>query len=1620
MSLACSIVQGPTNGTLMLRFPSYYPLYSCYLLYTPSNNFSGWDSFTFKANDGVYDSSIARATIYIATNTPPTLTTPILVRACTNTPKVFSIPYTHPAADGNQVITSIIVTPPTHGGISGTGTSLTYTPNPGFEGWDTVSYKLSDGLAESPNTGTAYIQVLAPDHHGSNLVLLVVNDLLLPEISNEVYRLKADLENESYTANVISWDHTQSGAVLWAYLQGQYTNRMTGPITLAGAMLIGSTPTLGSTDLNFWNLETMAPNGGTYNSGPYNIWVSRLWGIFGSNPYGSEVTLLKRALDANHNARTGIARLPATAYHFDEAYGWSGVASNAIPIWPTAVELSTGPGDTANQALFPLGCRDAFIRGGDLLAEEAHGGNNAYTLYDTLRQVDPPRILHDLIQIRSVLNSSCVAGCLGGVVNTQPFSRGGGNLLSIGASQTTYAGSSVLFDTWNNAALRASLAKGLSWGQALQESPLQDKSYLIYHGDLSLPPRASATNAMPTSTLVASVTNGVPPLSVNFSATAADADGSIGLTEWFMEGFDFGRINPTLSEVGTPTPQSYTYSRAHRYLARVEAMDNYKARTFKEIDIRVAPRSDRPLRVVCGRVGPWPEATDPSLDYISPSTGKLWLHDQVFAAGTWGSLYFGYATYGKQYSGMITNTPDPELFRYAHVASGSTVYIPLSNGTYTVNLGFADVWSAAPGSLVLDIQLCGQTAATNVDPYALAGGGKTAVIVPLTAVVTNNLLTLQIVRNSASTLTPGWPFDGTWLNNFEIIPQGYTNHAPIAVDDTNQVNAGTSTNLAVLANDSDPDGDELVLASVSTPSNGTALIDGSTLLYTPGAGFSGSDSFTYTVADGNGGFATGTVSVLVVIPPPTITSSLVATGMATVPFSYTITASSAPTGFNAVGLPAGLSVNTTNGVISGVPATAGTNSVSITATNAFGSDTQLLVLMIEPATMYTLDTATNGVGVGSVSLNPAGGVYSINTTVLLTAIPATGSMFTGWSGDLSGAGNPTNLVMNGNKSVTATFAVQTFALVASAGPNGTISPTGSTMVTYGGSLAFTVTPFAWYAISNVSVDGSSVGTPGSYSFTNVIAAHTISAGFTALLAPQGTPEWWMAQYGLTNNFAVDELADPDNDGFTTRQEYLGGTDPNNPLSRPAYNLVPYAESFEDLTGWGGVYTNVFPFKGWSSTVPSGDRSRVTNLVYVFVVTNRPIVSATHTNVLRMDTQEALLKDSFGNGGFDMSPAVTYMDYMVNPARNEGEPPECTPTDSGHKAIVYVNTATNLAIYHGVAAADGALLSNTVSDTGIAIDPTNWYRITVALDATATNLVMLQVRLNGVAVTNAAAYADNWKSQYNGTGLLPPVSSSGTWFRAATTNGVAKKLMALTLKGSGYLDDLTVSTTDPFSGAAGAFLLIVVKGDNGMTSLGAAPVTSIPVPAGSSTQVVYVANDWYRIASLTSNGASLSAAAGVRDYTQMVVNISADISNAVSFALATPQQAGTATNVPTAWLTNWTESAVLAGSGDGFDLDTKYMLGLDPTSSNSYALSLENFNLAGSNAIMVIRRAVTGNLAPGGMNGHLWLQAASVLGASFTNIAGTDLTGSTVFDGTGRRIYTNSVFGQGKFFKAVIE
>ncbi|MEO0948170.1 MAG: Ig-like domain-containing protein, partial [Cyanobacteria bacterium J06641_5] len=100
---------------------------------------------------------------------------------------------------------------------------------------------------------------------------------------------------------------------------------------------------------------------------------------------------------------------------------------------------------------------------------------------------------------------------------------------------------------------------------------------------------------------------------------------------------------------------------------------------------------------------------------------------------------------------------------------------------------------------------------------------------------------------------------------FEDFVPDPANTPPVAVDDSATTDEDVAVIIDVLANDSDPDPEDVLsIDTVTEGANGTVTInDDGTLTYTPDTGFSGTDSFTYTISDAEGATSTATVSVTV-------------------------------------------------------------------------------------------------------------------------------------------------------------------------------------------------------------------------------------------------------------------------------------------------------------------------------------------------------------------------------------------------------------------------------------------------------------------------------------------------------------------------------------------------------------------------------------------------------------------------------------------------------------------------------------------------------------------------------------------------------------------------------------
>ena len=136
----------------------------------------------------------------------------------------------------------------------------------------------------------------------------------------------------------------------------------------------------------------------------------------------------------------------------------------------------------------------------------------------------------------------------------------------------------------------------------------------------------------------------------------------------------------------------------------------------------------------------------------------------------------------------------------------------------------------------------------------------------------------------------------------------------------------------------------------------------------------------------------------------------------------------------------------------------------------------------------------------------AGGSISPNGTVKVkygedktfTITPNTGYEIKSVTVDGTNKGKLSSFTFNDVKeahSISATFVKKQFNITASAGTGGSISPNGTSTVSYGDSKTFTITPAQGYKVKSVVVDGTNKGELTTYTFSNVKGAHTITVTF---------------------------------------------------------------------------------------------------------------------------------------------------------------------------------------------------------------------------------------------------------------------------------------------------------------------------------------------------------------------------------------------------------------------------------------------------------------------------------------------------------------------------------------------
>jgi uncharacterized repeat protein (TIGR02543 family) len=288
------------------------------------------------------------------------------------------------------------------------------------------------------------------------------------------------------------------------------------------------------------------------------------------------------------------------------------------------------------------------------------------------------------------------------------------------------------------------------------------------------------------------------------------------------------------------------------------------------------------------------------------------------------------------------------------------------------------------------------------------------------------------------------------------------------------------------------------------------------------------------------------------------------------------------------------------------------------------------------AVTYTLATTVTGSG----TVNPSSGTFNAGTTQVLTATPATGYTFTGWSGDATGTTNPLSVTMNANKNITATFTINKYALATTVVGSGTVSPSNGSF-NYNTVQTLTATPAAGYTFTGWSGDATGTTNPLSVTMNtnkNITATFTINKyALATTVVGSGTVS---PSNGSFNYNTVQTLTATPATGYTFTGWSGDATGTTNPLSvtmngnkniTATFTINKYALA-TTVVGSGTVspsngsfnYNTVqtltaTPATGYTFTGWSGDATGTTNPLSVTMNGNKNITATFTINKYALAT-----------------------------------------------------------------------------------------------------------------------------------------------------------------------------------------------------------------------------------------------------------------------------------------------------------------------------------------------------------------------------------------------------------------
>ncbi|PWU31013.1 IPT/TIG domain/outer membrane autotransporter barrel domain-containing protein [Pseudomonas sp. RW407] len=819
----------------------------------------------------------------------------------------------------------------------------------------------------------------------------------------------------------------------------------------------------------------------------------------------------------------------------------------------------------------------------------------------------------------------------------------------------------------------------------------------------------------------------------------------------------------------------------------------------------------------------------------------------------------------------------------AQLAAGG-LYAQISTGTYisavSITCSAAVVADASLAGLSLSVGTLSPTFATATTTYTAAvSNSASAVVVRPTARASDSTITVNgaaVASGSdssaislavgANTITVGvTAADGQTTKTYSITVTR-TEAAPLATDVTAGVAANSTNNAITLAITGSPTS----VAVASAASHGTATASGTSITYTPVAGYSGTDIFTYTATNANGTSAPATVTITVNAPtlaisPTTLPnatasnsySQSLSSANGTAPYSYAVTAGA---------LPAGLTLNS-GGTLSGTPSAVTTGNFTITATDAYGATgNRTYSLTVDAATIAITPTTLGSLAVGSA--------YSQN----LSASGGNGSYIWSTSGTL-----PPGITVNSNGLVSGTpttagnysFIVTATDSLGSPGSRGysvTVNEqapvAGNSSLTVQGGSGSTPVPLNLSGGSVTLVTITTLATNGTATATGSGITYAPNPGF----AGSDSFSYTATGPGGTSSVATVSVA------VTAPTIIISPATLTNATQNTAYS--------QTLTASGG--TGPYTFSVVTGSPPAG-----LNVSSAGVVSGTPTATGTFSFTVR----------TTDNGGFSASQAYT----LVVTA-------DQTPVAGPVSATVAANSSANPITLNlsGGAATSVSVTgspshgSTAVSGTTITYTPTAGYSgsdsftysatgsggssapATVSLTISAPTLALTPANL--VSATANTAYsqglaANGGTAPYSfsvTSGALPSGVSlssagilSGTPSAAGTFNFTVQATDSLGATGSQALA-LTVAYQAPVAGPVSVTVaanssanpITLNLGGGGITGIGVASAPSHGTTSVSGTNLSYTptagysGNDSFTYAVTGPGGTSAAATVNI--------------------------------------------------------------------------------------------------------------------------------------------------------------